>query len=128
MQKIFPIIEETSWNEKFFNNRGSLFTNVVSMTNKLAVEPMPDFWDGVNSFTVNKRVRSELSKYIIPTKRGSSVPIVPNFFLEGKSPYVEYKVAERQVLLDGAYGARASKYPPFTVCSYPMFLERYTNL
>lgn len=109
-QKIFQIIEGMNANENFCDNRGSSFTNLSSMTNELTVKPMPDLWDGVDSLAVNGRVRSELNRYIIPTTRGSSVPIVPNFFFEGESPSADHRVTERQVLLDGAYRARASKY------------------
>lgn len=109
-QEIFHIIEGLTGNDKFCNNRGSSFKNISSMTNNLTVKQMPDLWDGVGVLTVNGRVRNELDRYIIPTTYGNSVPIVPNFFFEGESPSADHRVTERQVLLDGAYGARASKY------------------
>ncbi|KAK7757164.1 hypothetical protein SLS62_000713 [Diatrype stigma] len=81
------------------------------MTEELTTLPAPDSWDGVESKTVDVAVRKALAKFILPTKDSNDRrPIVPNFFLEIKSPGGDAVVAGRQVLNNGAYGARAIHY------------------
>jgi hypothetical protein len=66
--------------------------------------PVPDFFDGARPAAVDRQVREDLDKIIVPTKH-ASVPIAPNLFLEVKAPRGSLDVAERQAVLDGAHGA-----------------------
>jgi hypothetical protein len=70
-------------------------------------DPMPDVYHGAAPSAIHPRVRADLGPYIIPSKADSSRPAAPNFFVEGKSAHGRPIVAKRQVLIDGAIGARA---------------------
>lgn len=86
-------------------NEGQLpFTNLDSITGDTTVNPVPDFFDGARPGALEKRVRDDLGKIIVPTKK-SGVPVAPNFFLEAKGPGGTLEVAEGQAVLDGAHGA-----------------------
>lgn len=86
-------------------NEGHLpFVNLDSITNNTTVNPVPDFFDGAQPAAVDRQVREDLDKIIVPTKH-ASVPIAPNIFLEAKGPGGTLEVAERQAVLDGAHGA-----------------------
>ncbi|KAK5015217.1 hypothetical protein LTR60_002980, partial [Cryomyces antarcticus] len=67
--------------------------------------PMPDFYDGALPQQLDRRVRNELSQYIVPSKNFST-PALPNFFAEAKGPDGSAAVAKRQACYDGAIGAR----------------------
>ncbi|KAG5801102.1 hypothetical protein H9Q74_011604 [Fusarium xylarioides] len=86
-------------------NEGHLpFVNLDSITKNTTVNPVPDFFDGAEPAAVDRQVREDLDRIIVPTKR-ASVPLAPNFLLEAKSPAGSLEVAERQAVLDGAHGA-----------------------
>lgn len=86
-------------------NEGHLpFTNLDSLTNNTTVNPVPDFFDGAHAGDLDRKVREDLDKIIIPSKR-AGIPIAPNFFLEAKSPRGMMEVAVGQAVLDGAHGA-----------------------
>jgi hypothetical protein len=86
-------------------NEGHLpFTNLDSITGNTTVNPVPDFFDGAHPGAVNKKVREDLDKIIIPNKK-VGIPVAPNFFLEAKGPGGTIEVAVWQAVLDGAYGA-----------------------
>jgi hypothetical protein len=86
-------------------NEGHLpFNNLASITSDTTVCPVPDFFDGSHPNAVDKKVREDLDKIIIPNKK-AGVPIAPNFFLEAKGPGGSLEVAELQAVLDGAHGA-----------------------
>ncbi|OJD25468.1 hypothetical protein ACJ73_03164 [Blastomyces percursus] len=55
---------------------------------------------------LNRQIRDELSDTVILSTQDSR-PILPNFFLEVKSPEESAAVAKRQACYDGALGARA---------------------
>lgn len=82
-----------------------VFSNLDLITNKTTVNAMPDLFDGSHSKDLNKIVRQDLSKMIIPITYGMA-PVAPNFFLEVKAPRGAADVAKRQACLDGAIGAR----------------------
>ena len=69
-------------------------------------EPRPDLYDGALPQQIERRVRRDLRKYIVPCNN-TSLPAAPNFFLEGKSESGRADVAKRQACHDGALGARA---------------------
>ena len=88
-------------------NEGNLaFTNLDSITDGTTVDAVPDLYDGSLTKDIDKRVRQDLSKVIIPTSHGRA-PVAPNFFVEAKAPRGGADVAKRQACLDGAIGARA---------------------
>lgn len=88
-------------------NEGNLaFTNLDSITDGTTVDAVPDLYDGSLPKDINKRVRQELNKTIVPTSHGRA-PVAPNFFIEAKAPRGGADVAKRQACLDGAIGARA---------------------
>ncbi|KPM35098.1 hypothetical protein AK830_g11473 [Neonectria ditissima] len=105
MAKVIPAICGSA---NIPNKQNVLFTELSPITNKDAVKPKPDFFDGAHLRDLSKEVREDqdLRPMIIPTKH-ASVPAAPNFFLEVKGPDGNTSVAQRQVCYDGAYGTRA---------------------
>ncbi|GAB1309932.1 hypothetical protein MFIFM68171_00142 [Madurella fahalii] len=103
MRNVIPII---AGNSSILNEGNLPFTNLGSITRGLAVNAVPDFFDGARPGDIDKSVREDLSQMIVPTKH-ADVPIVPNFFLEAKAPRGGADVARRQACYDGAYGVRA---------------------
>ncbi|KGQ07756.1 hypothetical protein BBAD15_g6917 [Beauveria bassiana D1-5] len=88
-------------------NEGNLpFGNLESITNGTTVDAVPDWYDGSYPRDINRTIRQELCKTIIPTSHGHA-PAAPNFFVEAKAPRGGADVAKRQACLDGAVGARA---------------------
>ncbi|KAM3522944.1 hypothetical protein MY4038_008388 [Beauveria bassiana] len=88
-------------------NEGNLpFGNLESITNGTTVDAVPDWYNGSYPKDINRTVRQELCKTIIPTSHGHA-PAAPNFFVEAKAPRGGADVAKRQACLDGAVGARA---------------------
>lgn len=83
-----------------------VFSNLDSITAGTTVDAVPDLFDGSHSKDIDKTVRQDLSKTIIPTSHGMA-RVAPNFFLEAKAPRGGADVAKRQACLDGAIGARA---------------------
>ncbi|PHH92805.1 hypothetical protein CDD83_4964 [Cordyceps sp. RAO-2017] len=90
------------------NKQNVLFTELEPITNKTAVKPKPDFFDGARLQQLNPDLRKDqhLRSAVIPTKH-PNVPVAPNFFLETKGPSGGADVARRQACHVGAYGARA---------------------
>ncbi|MCJ1246639.1 hypothetical protein MMC30_003848 [Trapelia coarctata] len=82
------------------------FGNMASLTDGTIVDAEPDFYYGARPEQLNPRVREELNSYIIPSTN-QSVPMLPNYFAEGKGPTGTRAVADRQALHDGGIGARA---------------------
>ncbi|KAJ4289318.1 hypothetical protein N0V88_007069 [Collariella sp. IMI 366227] len=83
-----------------------LFTDIATITNNATTKPKPDFFDGARAVALGKAVKNEVGTFAVPVKR-AEIPVAPNFFLEAKSPSGRINVAQRQVLQDGAVGARA---------------------
>jgi hypothetical protein len=83
-----------------------LFTRLELLTANITVDPKPDLYDGARLDSLDRQVREGLGQFIIHTKHRTA-PVVPNFFLEAKSPKGGVDVAKRQVCHDGAIGARA---------------------
>ncbi|RYP36441.1 hypothetical protein DL767_003404 [Monosporascus sp. MG133] len=111
VQNAVPLLESS--NEfMILNNRSYAFTNSNLVDNQWPQPPphprVPDFWDGIDVSDVGPTVREVLDKLIVPKNHLRPVPIVANFFLEAKRPTATGRVAEKQALNDGAYGARAS--------------------
>ncbi|EXJ86735.1 hypothetical protein A1O3_03689 [Capronia epimyces CBS 606.96] len=93
-----------------------LFDHMAPLADDLPT-PKPELYDGALPQQIDRRVRRDLGKHIVPCNNGSlpaapnfnntSLPIVPNFFIEGKSEGGRADVAKRQACHDGAVGARA---------------------
>ncbi|GAB1312200.1 WW domain-containing protein [Madurella fahalii] len=103
MRNVIPII---TGNASIPNENNLPFTNCESLTEGATVTPVPDFFDGAELGVVDKAVREDLNRTIIPTKH-ADVPVAPNFFLEAKAPKGGADVARRQACYDGAHGCRA---------------------
>ena len=66
----------------------------------------PDTYDGALPAQIDRRVRRDLGRHIVPCN-DSSRPAAPNFFIEGKSASGRADVAKLQACHDGAIGERA---------------------
>ncbi|KAI9670729.1 MAG: hypothetical protein M1817_003839 [Caeruleum heppii] len=81
------------------------FGNLEPLTDGTLVDAKPDFYDGAPPAQIDRRVRADLSSYIIPSTQRQA-PALPNFFAEAKGPKGSAVVAKRQACYDGAIGAR----------------------
>ncbi|KAI0203077.1 hypothetical protein F4808DRAFT_449390 [Astrocystis sublimbata] len=81
------------------------FTNLRDPTDNLLVPGNPDRYYGARPEQLDRRVRTQLGKHIVPSTQ-HDLPIVPNFFLNMKGPDGTSAVAENQACYDGALGAR----------------------
>ena len=82
-----------------------LFNNLEPLADDLP-KPNPDLYDGALPQQIDRGVRCDLGKQIVPCNN-TSLPAAPNFFVEGKSEGGRADVAKRQACHDGAIGARA---------------------
>ncbi|KAL7917158.1 hypothetical protein ACQKWADRAFT_61989 [Trichoderma austrokoningii] len=105
MLKIVPVICGTS---SIPNQQNVLFTELTPITDKTAVKPKPDFFDGALLNDLNQVIKNDqgVRSTVIPTKH-ATVPVAPNFYMEAKGPGGSAAVAQRQACYDGAHGARA---------------------
>ena len=90
---------------RFRTQRSIRFTNLCDLTDGSIITGRPDFYDGEQSRKLSKRVRNELSKYIIPSKNKKN-PCLPNFFTEAKGGSKSPRVSWRQACYHGTLGAR----------------------
>jgi hypothetical protein len=81
------------------------FNHLEPLTDDLPTA-QPDLYDGAYPQQIDRSVRRDLGKHIVPSNN-TSLPAAPNFFLEGKSAGGRADVAKRQACHDGAIGARA---------------------
>ncbi|KAL7925938.1 hypothetical protein ACQKWADRAFT_329002 [Trichoderma austrokoningii] len=103
MRNVVPLIAGSRKNT--IPNEGHIsFMNLDPITEYTTVNPVPNFFDGARPGDLDRKVREDLDKIIIPTEK-ADVPIAPNFFLEVKSSRGTIQVADGQAVLDGAYGA-----------------------
>jgi hypothetical protein len=84
---------------------GIPFINLDYLIDGTLVPSNLDIYYGARPEQLNRRVRDELSGYIIPSTQ-DNLPIVPNFFLAAKGPDGSLAVAGQQASYDGALGAR----------------------
>ncbi len=102
MRESFPIIS----GDDEIPSAGDLpFGNLEPLTDGTLVDPKPDFYDGATPAQIDRRIRTQLGSYIIPSTQQHR-PALPNFFTEGKGPCGSLDVAKRQACYDGAVGAR----------------------
>lgn len=104
MTKVVPVIAGGG-DDRYPSEAGVPFGHLEPMDTDL-VKPVPDVYYGAKPEQIDRRVRDELGKYIVPSS-DTSLPAVPNYFLEGKSAKGRADVAVRQACYDGAVGARA---------------------
>ncbi|KAI1496544.1 hypothetical protein F5X99DRAFT_424448 [Biscogniauxia marginata] len=107
MYTIIPPIQECEAYSKISSRSNDLFNNMQSIGDKGVVKPKPDIWDGIRATAVHTTVENALSNFITPKTSPQYALVAPNFFVEVKSFDGQSIIAERQVLNDGAYGARA---------------------
>ncbi|WEW61538.1 hypothetical protein PRK78_007028 [Emydomyces testavorans] len=82
------------------------FGNFEPLTDDTIPNAKPDHFHGSRPEELNRQIREELNGTIIPSA-ATSRPMLPNFFLEIKTPDQSSAVAKRQACYDGALGARA---------------------
>ena len=102
--KVVPIIAGDSDDRRPF--AADVPFGHLEPVDKDLVKPEPDIYYGAKPEQVDRRVRDELGKYILPSS-DTSLPAVPNYFLEGKSAKGRADVAVRQACYDLAVEARA---------------------
>ncbi|KAK2814173.1 hypothetical protein FQN50_000577 [Emmonsiellopsis sp. PD_5] len=84
---------------------GYPFGNLKPLTDGTISSAWPDRFFGARPEQLDRQIRDKLHDDIIPSTQDSR-PILPNFFLEVKSPDQSAAVAKRQACYDGALGAR----------------------
>lgn len=89
---------------------GIPFTNLEHFTDGTLLPGNPDIFYCSPPEQVDRRVREELSAFIISLTK-NELPIAPNFFLVVKGPEGSAAVANRQACYDGALGARGIQKP-----------------
>ena len=91
--------------KKHYYASDRLFNHLEPLADDLP-QPKPDLYDGAYPQEIDRRVRRDLGKQIVPCNN-TSLPAAPNFFMEGKSEGGRANVAKRQACHDGAVGAGA---------------------
>ncbi|KAI3326805.1 hypothetical protein HD806DRAFT_551881 [Xylariaceae sp. AK1471] len=81
------------------------FKNLKHLTDGSLVPGNPDRYYGARPEQLDREVRTQLNKRIVPSTQ-HDLPVAPNFFLTVKGPDGSPGVAERQACYDGALGAR----------------------
>ncbi|CAG9994430.1 unnamed protein product [Clonostachys byssicola] len=81
------------------------FLNLDTMTEGELSAPQPDMCDGVLPERVEDMVRDELDTVIAPSGDAEAL-LATNFFFQVKGPKGKFGIVQKQVTLDGAYGAR----------------------
>ncbi|KAI0506291.1 hypothetical protein F5B22DRAFT_660367 [Xylaria bambusicola] len=101
---VIPIIEGKVMDSSYVSGQVP-FTNLEDPTGGLLVPGNPDRYYGARPEQLDREVRIQLNKHIVPSTQ-HDLPIVPNFFLNVKGPGGTPEVAEHQACYDGALGAR----------------------
>ena len=101
---VIPIIEGDMRNSNTTCGKLRL-TNLDHLTDGTLVSGNPDRFYGARPEQLDRRIRAELNKKIVPSTQ-ADLPIVPNFLLAVKGPDGNTAVAKRQACYDGALGAR----------------------
>ncbi|KAI1132789.1 hypothetical protein F5Y10DRAFT_292457 [Nemania abortiva] len=101
---VIPIIEGEVRDGSYVSGQ-VLFTNLEDPTGGLLVPGNPDRYYGARPEQLDRQVRMQLNKHIVPSTQ-HDLPIVPNFFLNVKGLDGTFAVAGRQACYDGALGAR----------------------
>jgi hypothetical protein len=104
-RKVIPMIQGAIQDERCVESE-ILFTNLAGLISTELPKAKPDFYYGARPEQLHRHIRNQLSSHIIPSKT-EHLPMAPNFFLEVKGLDGSTAVALRQVLQDGALGARS---------------------
>ncbi|WPH03591.1 Hypothetical protein R9X50_00647300 [Acrodontium crateriforme] len=80
--------------------------NSAALFDPFLIDPKPDVYYGSNASDIHSQVRADLGDLIRPSKKATN-SWAPNFFIEAKGPDGTLKVLDRQIMYDGAFGARA---------------------
>ena len=105
MADAFTIIEGRARHKYHSGGSETLFNHLEPFTEYLP-NAKPDVYDGALPAEIDRQVRRDLGRHIVPCN-DSSRPAAPNFFIEGKSASGRADVAKLQACYDGAIGARA---------------------
>lgn len=103
-KKVIPLIEGNTTDDNCAEEN-ILFTNLAPLTDYDLTAAKPDLYYGARPEMLQRQVRDDLSKHIIPSKQ-DHLPAAPNSFLEAKGPDGSGAVAGRQACYSGALGAR----------------------
>ena len=105
MANVFTIIEGMGRHKYYSGGPNHSFNRLEPLAEHLP-RPQPDTYDGARPEQIDRRVRQDLGRHIVPCN-DSSRPAAPNFFIEGKSRSARPDVAKLQASHGGAVGARA---------------------
>ena len=103
MTDVFSVIKGTKSRPSRTNHSCKNWVPLISAD---LVIPQPDFFDGAEQNPANEKIRQALDGVIVPSY-ACDIPFLPNFFAEVKPPHASAEVARRQIIYDGAFGARA---------------------
>ncbi|KAI3318349.1 hypothetical protein HD806DRAFT_526295 [Xylariaceae sp. AK1471] len=104
MSTVIPIIEGRIKDGRSVAGQVPL-TNLEDPTIDLLVPGNPDRYYGARPEQLDRQVRTQLGKHIVPSTQ-HDLPIVPNFFLNVKGLNGTLAVAKNQACYNGALGAR----------------------
>lgn len=100
-----PLIEGNK--PGFFSGQDVTLTNLDPLTEwDATVRLRPNICDGAALDAVNPTVRCKLNKVIVPTRINCKL-VCPNFFMISKTAGGDQMVLRRQIMHNGAIGARA---------------------
>ncbi|KAL8987849.1 MAG: hypothetical protein Q9177_002992 [Variospora cf. flavescens] len=102
MINAFPTIAGTA---TILHKCNLLFNNLLDFPGGETKVAKPDWYDGSEPSELRKEIRQKLSLYIQPATN-DSLPMLPNFFTEGKGPDGSLRVVELQAMQDATLGAR----------------------
>jgi hypothetical protein len=105
MINVVPVISGMD-QDNHFSARNTQFGNLKPLTDGTIAPAQPDLYYGARPEQLDRRIRKELSGYIIPSTMEDK-PMTPNFYLEAKGPDGSLAVARRQACYVGASGERA---------------------
>jgi len=105
MINVVPVISSMD-QDNHFSARNTQFGNLKPLTDGTIAPAQPDLYYGARPEQLDRRIRKELSGYIIPSTMEDK-PMTPNFYLEAKGPDGSLAVARRQACYVGASGERA---------------------
>jgi hypothetical protein len=106
MSKVIPIIEGDVRDSKSTAS-DVIFASLEPLTDGTLMPAMPDLYYGARPEQLDRKVRQDLERYIIPSTQ-HDLPIIPTFSLEAKGSDGSLSVATRQMKYVGAIGARAT--------------------
>ena len=102
MSKILPIL---LGKDEFPFTQNLVCKNYAPLGMSALVCAKPNHYDGADIDELDRNIREELNRYIVPSLH-VNIPIMPNFFVELKGPDGSPNVTRRQVLYYGTLGAR----------------------